>query len=429
MFYKQLLMYMLLTLLTLSFFISNTPAKVVERIMVIVNDDIITKTEFDDRVEKTREQLKQLYKYDDARAQAEIEKAKPQILDTMIDEILFVQEAVKRNIQVSDAEVQKEINDIKKQFKTDKEFEDALTNEGYTLESLQREKKRTLLLQELVKQKFAQELIISDDEVEKFYNENKDQFPGKQDTMKLKQLLIKYNLTPEDKEKARQRAESVLKQCQDGADFGDMSSKFSDDPTDRANKGEMGYFIPGTGEFPEIDEVVSKLGVGEISNLIETPEGYDIIKVTEIRKDGRIRLQRIFIAVLPDPASEKAAEEKANSILNELKNGADFVQMVKKYSDDPLTKNKGGDWMTVSVDSMSPELRSAFDSLDVGSISHPIKTPIGFHIFKITEKKNLTDDDVEQIRRYLSDKKLQDKLSEYSKKLRETAYIQRLAEN
>jgi len=429
MYFKHLIICTLCAFLTLSIFIPSTSSKIVEGIIVIVNDDIITKTEFDERVSKTRDQLRQLYKYDDVRSKAEIEKAKPQILDTMIDEIIFIQEAIKRNVQVSDNDVQKEIEGIKKQFKTDKEFESALSAEGYTLESLKKEKKRTLMLQELIKQKFASELTITDDEVKKFFNENKDQFPGKQDTVELKQMLIKFKLTPEDKKKTRQRAESVLKQCQDGADFGEMASKFSDDPTGKANNGDMGYFVLGTGEYPELESVVSKLAVGEISNLIETPDGFDIIKATEINKDGRIRLQRILTAVLPDPAEEKSAEEKANSVYNELKNGADFVQMVKKYSDDLTTKDKDGDWMDVPIDSMSPELRASFDSFDVGVISRPIKTPVGFHIFKIAEKKDLTDDEVEQIRRYLSDKKLQDKLSEYSKKLRETAYIQRLADN
>jgi peptidyl-prolyl cis-trans isomerase C len=115
--------------------------------------------------------------------------------------------------------------------------------------------------------------------------------------------------------------------------------------------------------------------------------------------------------------------------LKELKNGADFTQMVKKYSEDPTTKEKGGDWVELPIDNMGPELRDAFDSLDSGSLSRLVKTPIGFHIFKIDEKKDLTTDEIEQIRRYLSEKKLQDKLGEYSKKLRETAYIQRLADN
>ena len=407
----------------LSLIVPYSSGKIVEKIIAIVNDDIITKSEFDERVDKTREQLKQLYKYTDARLNEESEKAKPQILDTMIDEILFVQEAMKRNIQITDAQVQKEIEDIKKQFKTDKEFEDAMAVEGYTVDSLKREKKRALLLQELIKQKFSSDLIIEDDEVKKFYQDNKDQFPSQTDSIKLKYILIKYSFTKEDIEKAKSRAGDVLKQCKDGADFDEMATKFSDDPVGKANKGNIGYFVPGTGDFPEFEEAIAKLNVGEISDLIEAPDGFDIIKVIDIKKDGRIGLQRIFIAALPSPSEEKSAEEKADSILKELKNGADFVQMVKKHSDDPITKEKDGDWMDVPIDNLSPELRNAFKSLDIGEVSQKVKSVQGIHIFKIVERKKLSEDEMEQIRSYLTEKRLQEKLSEYSKKLRETTYI------
>ncbi|HGE71207.1 TPA: hypothetical protein ENX78_10255 [Candidatus Poribacteria bacterium] len=409
---------------TLSFvFITHSSGKIVERILVIINDDVITQSEFDDRVAKTREQLRLLYKYNDTILNEEIEKAKPQILETMIDEILFVQDAIKRNIQISDAQVQKEIEDIKKQFKTEKEFEDAMKAEGYTMESLRKEKKRSLLLQELIKQKFSSDLVIKDDEVKKFYRDNRDKFPTKNDTVKLKQILLKYNLTKEDKEKARSKAEDVLKQCKEGADFGEMALKYSDDPLSRANKGNIGYFIPGTGDFPEYEDIVTNLKLGEISDLIEMPDGFDIIKVTDVKRDGRIGLQRIYIAIQPDPSAEKATLEKADLVLNELKKGADFVQMVKKYSDDPITKEKDGDWMEVHIDNLSNEMQNAFNSLEVGEISKPIKSHQGIHIFKIVDRKELTEDEMEQIRRYLTDQRLQEKLEEYSKKLRETAYI------
>ncbi len=402
---------------------SHSSGKIVERILVIVNDDVITQSEFDDRVAKTREQLRLLYKYNDAILNEEIEKAKPQILETMIDEILFVQDAMRKNIQISDAQVQKEIDDIKKQFKTEKEFESAMKAEGYTMESLKKEKKRSLLLQELIKQKFASDLVIKDDEVRKFYRDNRDKFPAKNDTVKLKHLLIRFSLTKEDKEKARLKAEDVLRQCKEGADFGEMAMQYSDDTISKANKGNIGYFIPGTGDYPEYEEIVVNLKPGEISDLIETSDGFDIIKVTDVRRDGRIGLQRIYIAIKPEPSVERATLEKAESILKELKKGADFVQMVRKYSDDQLTKEKDGDWMEVNINNLSSEMKNAFSSLEVGEISLPIKSFQGVHIFKIVERKELSEDEMEQIRRYLLDKRLQEKLEEYSKKLKEIAYI------
>lgn len=413
-----------ITFIIISCFIANSNAKVIERILVIINDEIITQTEFDERIDQTKEMLKQVYKYNDAKLAEELEKSKPQILDTMVDEILFVQEAVKRSIQISDADVLKEINNIKKQFASDDEFMKAIETEGYTLDSLKREKKRTLLLQELIKQKFASELTVDDDEVKKFYNENRDQFPGKKDTVSLKHLFIRFNLAQADKDKAKQKAEMVLQQIKDGADFADMVDKFSDDPETKANKGDMGYFIAGAGNLPEIEDAASKLNVNQISDIIENPDGYSIIKITDKTADGKMRAQIIFIAVPTDSTEEKVAEDKANSIIQELKNGADFVDMVKKYSDDKKSKEKDGDWMDVPIESMGAELQGAFSSLDAGNVSQPIKSPQGIHIFKITEKKDLTNEEMEQIRMFLSEKKLQDKLRNYSEKLKETAYIQ-----
>ena len=110
--------------------------------------------------------------------------------------------------------------------------------------------------------------------------------------------------------------------------------------------------------------------------------------------------------------------------MKELKNGADFADMVQKYSDDPLAKDKGGDWKEIPIDAMGPDLRGAVDSFDEGTVRRPVKTPLGFHIFKVVKRQGLTDDEIEQLREFLRQKRLQEKLSEYSKKLKEKAYIE-----
>ena len=170
------------------------------------------------------------------------------------------------------------------------------------------------------------------------------------------------------------------------------------------------------------------MAVGDISDLIETPVGYDIIKITDF-KENAVRAQRIYIAIKPSIESEKAAEEKVNSILTQLEGGADFVVLAGQYSDDPMAAEKGGDWKEISIDMMTPELKNAFDSFDEGTISRPVKTPLGIHIFKVVNRQGLTKDEIEQLRRFLSDQRLEEKLKEYSKKLKEKEYIERLAEN
>lgn len=411
------------------YWIAVSEAKIIERILAIVNDDIITQTELDERLVKEKEMLKVFYQYDEERLAQEMEKNRPEALGRMINELLFIQEAVKKGMRVTDAEVQQFISTLKKQYGSTEEFQKALAAEGYTEYTFMKERKRAVLRDKLIKQEFGSELEVTDEEVRQFYKGNRDKFPGKEDTVKLKRIFIKFQTTEADKQDAFLRASDLLKRCKDGADFGEMAEAFSDHEPTKSSGGDMGYFYPGMGQHdPMLEKTASKLAIGEISDLMETPAGYDFIKVTDL-KENAIRAQRISITIRPTLESEKAAEEKINSVAAELQNGADFVALAEQYSDDPLVKENSGDWKEISIDLMTPELRKSFNSFDLDEISQPVKTPLGIHIFKITEVRDLTEDEMERVRRFLSDTRLDEKLEEYSKKLREKAYIQMLAEN
>ncbi|MFC1714518.1 peptidylprolyl isomerase [Candidatus Poribacteria bacterium] len=404
-------------------------AKIIERIVVIVNDDIVTQTELDERLKKEKEMRQVFYQYDEARLAAEMEKAGPEILEAMINELLFLQEAVRIGIKVSDSEMQQFVSTLVKQYGSQEALQEALKAEGYTEETFRKERKRAVLRQKLVDQEFGSELEVNDDEVRRFYRENRDKFPGKSDVVKLKHILVKFQTTEADEEDALRRAKDILRRCMDGADFSEIAKNFSDHQASKASGGDIGYFVPGMGRHdPKLEEAASKLAVGEISDIISTPGGYDIVKVTDA-KDSAVRAQRIYIAVWPSQESEKHAEEKAHFILEELETGADFVDLVTKYSDDPLAVDKAGDWKEIPIDLMTPELQRAFDSFDEGAVSRAVKTPVGFRIFRIESRQDLTNEDMEKIRRFLSDQRLDEKLKEYSTKLREKAYIKKLAED
>ena len=414
--------------------VTASGAKIVEKILVIVNDETITKTELDEQLAKAKAEQRQIFQlqgraYTEEQLSAEVEKLEPTVLEEMIGEVLVIQQAVRLGMQVPDVEVQQYISNLKSQSESDEAFLAAIEAEGYTLDSFRKQITRTLLYKKLIDQEFGLELRVTDEEVRRFYRENRDQFPSKSDTVRLKSIFIRFHTTEDDKEKALRRAENILNQCRNGADFGKMAEDFSDHELTNATGGDMGYFIPGTNTHnPRLEEVASKLSVGEMSNLIDGPGGYDIIKVTAI-DGGRVRAQRIHIAVRPDPESERAAEVKANSISEELANGADFVDLVKMYSDDPMAGDANGDWGEVSIDEMAPSLRGAFDLFEEGEVSRPVKTPLGLHILKVIERRDLTDDEMKQLRTYLQETRLREKLSDYSGRLREEAYIHRLAED
>ena len=410
--------------------IAVSEAKIIESILVIVNDDIITQTELDERVEKEKAMQQMFYPNDEAQLSAEIEKLRPEILENMVNELLFIQEAVRRGVKVPDSEIQQLVNTIRKSYDSAEAFREALKAEGYTEYTFRKERKRLLLRQKLVDQEFGSELNVTDDEVRQFYRENRDNSPGKSDVVKLKHIFVRFRTTAEDREEARSRAADILKRCRDGADFEEMATNFSDHEPTKASGGDMGYFFPGMGQHdPGLEEAASQLAVGEISDLIETPAGYDIIKVIDIRENA-VRARRIYIAIWPDQEAEKQAEEEAYFILEELEKGVDFVELAKEHSDDPQAVEKDGDWREISIDQMTPGLRNAFESLDEGEVSQPIKTPLGIDILKIVGRQDLTKDEMDKLRRILSNDRLAEKLKDYSVKLRKKTYIEyKLAEN
>ena len=117
------------------------------------------------------------------------------------------------------------------------------------------------------------------------------------------------------------------------------------------------------------------------------------------------------------------SKQREEAILATLKDGADFMDMVTKYSDDPLAIEKNGDWKEIPIDMMTPDLQNSFDSFSEGEISRPVKTPVGIHIFKIEARQDLTKEEIEDLKKSLSNKRFNEKIEEYSKKLREKAYI------
>lgn len=405
--------------------------KIIDKILVIVNNDVITKSDLEERLRQAKEQMRLVYNYNEARLNQEIEKMRSEILQLMIDELLFTQEAMKNNIQVPEDQIQEELDKIRKQYKSDEEFEKDLKSIGYTIESWKREKKEILLRQALIRQKFESQVRVSDEEVRKFFRENKEQFSQISESILLRHIFIKFNIKEEDRDRARQKAQSILERCKSGEDFTEIIRELSKEPNSGVMGGDMGYFIPGTGRFaPELEEHASKLAEGEISDLINGPQGFDIIKVTNIdKKTGAVRASRIHIMLQPSQEEEMAVNEKVNQVLSELQKGAQFAELVRKYSDDIETRGNDGIWAEVSMDKLPLEIRNAFKSLEKGEVSQPVRTPQGIHIFQIADKQELSKEQIEQIRSYLVQRQLSEKLIAYSEKLRNNAYIRILAEN
>ncbi len=196
-----------------------------------------------------------------------------------------------------------------------------------------------------------------------------------------------------------------------GEDFGDVAAEVSDDPSSRdmpargfqparkGNKGDIGYFSVFDMVYP-FEEAAFNLNVGEVSHPVRTQFGYHLV-LLQAKKPalGRVQVAHLFLQTPPEPTEENIAalKIKADSLYNAMLAGAEWNEMVLKFSDDKSSSTNGGVLPWFSSNRMVPQFIDGIRSIpDTGQISEPILTSYGWHIIKLIEVKPIGSFDDEK---------------------------------
>ena len=191
--------------------------------------------------------------------------------------------------------------------------------------------------------------------------------------------------------KAYEKAMSVKKQIDAGADFTAMAQKYSEDPSVSRNNGYLGY-IKGFMTVYPFEQVAFTTEVGAISEPVLSRFGYHLIKVISRRTDPGEVLTAHVMVMLPTsmtPTEEAAKEAKIREAYSKLQAGASFEDVVQEYSEDPGTRDTGGKMRWISTGRIVKEYEDVAFSLQVGEISAPFKTQFGWHIVTVLEKRGV----------------------------------------
>ncbi len=263
-------------------------AQVFDKIVAVVNDEVITLSDI--RV-AGRDILNSLGSLSaEERVNREI-AAKSTILDKLIENLLIMQEAKRFGIRASEEEVQKAVEDVRgKNRLTEKEFLRALSEMGVTIKAYSDNVEKEIIRSKFMSRVIGSRVNISDDEIEFYYNRKGDAFilPGE---IRLGQvLLLTSNNTSEDEKKeTRSKAQWVLNKIKEGEDFEKLASKYSQVPD---KGGDLGYVRKGEIN-PEIEKVVFNLKEGEVSGLVETSLGFHIFKIVDIKDENKKPLSEV----------------------------------------------------------------------------------------------------------------------------------------
>ncbi len=201
-------------------------------------------------------------------------------------------------------------------------------------------------------------------------------------------LTVDKNATEEQDHEVLEKIKKIRQEIIDGEDFGDAAVKYSQDPSAKTNKGNLGYFTAFQMVAP-FENAAYNTPVGEISQPVRTSFGYHLIKVNDIRPNkGEIQVAHIMKMFPRNMTPQIKAKLKAeiDSIYQELQNGADFAELAKANSDDKRSAMQGGVMPWFNEGRMIPEFAEpAFNLKKDGDYTAPIETPYGYHIIRRIE--------------------------------------------
>ena len=257
---------------------NDIEAAVIDRIVVVVNNEIITQREIDIMLAPIYNQYRTTYKGEDLIRR--LEEVREAIIKQLIEDRLILSEAKKQNITVDEKEVDERIDDIRNKVGGDKELDAMLHQQNLTVNELRARYKEKIMIRKLIDRKVGAKIIITPLEVKNYYNENKEQFLSPEE-IQLRQILIKVKPGQGGQEESLRRAREIVKRIGEGCDFGGLAKEYSEGPYVE-NGGIMGYVKRGD-LMPQIEDIVFDLKDGESTGIIQSTLGYHIFKVEQRR--------------------------------------------------------------------------------------------------------------------------------------------------
>ncbi len=254
--------------------------ELLDRVVAVVNDEVITQAELDSFLRPLYDEYSQQYSGEELVKM--VQDARQKLLNQLIEDKIVYQEAVKQEIVVTDEDLEKEVQKFKQQMGKPEELELMLEKEGMTMKDLREKLRKQSMVRQLHDREIRSKVVVSPLEVENFYKENPDKFVVKE-RVKVRSLTIKKSDEARTKgipdEKAKKKIAELQQKISEGQDFERMVQGSSEDG--RSKQGGLGEWIDRGGMIESVDEVLFKTPVGQLTGIVETPIGYHIFRIED----------------------------------------------------------------------------------------------------------------------------------------------------
>ncbi|MDD5390703.1 MAG: peptidylprolyl isomerase [Gallionellaceae bacterium] len=398
----------------------------IDRIVAVVNNAVITQYELKKRVEQVISQLAS--QKTQAPPRRVLEK---QLLERMINERALMQIAEDTNIRFDGTALDRAVARIAQQNNlSPEEFRKALEAEGSDFAAFREQIRSEMTIARLKEREVDNKIVVTDAEIDNFLA-NPALDANQQDEYNLAHILIlaPEGASPEKLAELRAKAEKAQAELQAGTHFSQVSAAYSD-AQNALQGGSLGW--RSEGQLPSLfAQVVRTLKPGESSSVIQSPNGFHIVKLVDKRGKNvqlvvkQTRARHILVKT-NEVVSDDDARNRLRLLKERIENGADFAELAKLHSDD-LSANRGGELNWLNPGDTVPEFERAMDALKPGQVSDPVRSPFGWHLIQVQERR---DQDVTQerkrleARRALRDRKSEEAFEDWVRQVRDRAYVE-----
>jgi peptidyl-prolyl cis-trans isomerase SurA len=399
----------------------------VDRIVAVVNKEVITMSELNEAIGGAERQLRR-----QGTQAPEREVLERQLLERLILDKAQLQLARDTGVRVDEVQLDRAVQRVAEQNKmTLAEFRSALERDGVQFYQFRDDMRDQIVLTRLREREVDDKIQVSDTEIDLFLEEMKAQ-PGARDEYNVAHILIRVpdQASPERIESARAKAAKARADAAAGGDFARLAASFSDAP-DALQGGAIGWRTAD--RLPELFAgALGRMSPGEVSEVLKSSAGFHVIKLIERRGAGapsapvtQTRLRHILIRT-SETVSEAEARRRLLGLRERLASGAaDFAELARANSDDG-TAARGGELDWVYPGDTVPEFERAYQDLKPGEVSQPIKTAFGYHLIEVLERRS-ADLSPErrrlEARKVLRERKSDEAFQQWLRQLRDQTYV------
>lgn len=405
---------------------TNVCAQSLDRIVAVVNDEVILESELMEMQQTVRQQLRQR---DAAIPPSDV--LSKQVLERLLIQRLQLQRADQVGVRVGDDALNAALKQIANNNNMSlRQFRDVLEEDGYIFSHFRDTIREEMIISRLRKSQVEDRVVVSDREVDNFLATQTTQEGGEVE-YQLQHILISMPeaASPEQVQEAEQQLQKIQSLLDEGGDFAEVAAGYSDGQN-ALEGGDLGWRKQG--ELPSLfADVVPTLVVGEVSDPLRSGSGFHLVRIKD-KKSQEIHLVKQTLAShilirTTELTTDQEAENRLEQLRQRLTKGEDFSELARAHSEDTGSAIDGGSLGWTSPGVMVPEFEEKMDALAVGEISDVFKSRFGWHVIKVFERReqNMADEyKRNKAREQIRQRKIDEELESWLRAMRDEAYVE-----